>query len=609
MYRRSLVRCRRGYVLVYFAMLSFALMAVAALTIDMGFVLLSRRQMQTGVDPAALDGLRFRDAYPPQWIDPNNPGQLYASIQSAIQAENASPSTQDDVRRWAAQQIVVDTFDDDLNTADGDTSNYGAGPVVDFQPSPTIPAAGQAIAAAQTMTIGSPSVYKPSDAQSPSNQLTAPNEWHFWLNLTNATSGDMVSGNYTYSASNYNPAQTIAVEDDLYNRVDFGPSPPTTSASSFLVRLKRSNEQTVASSFSSGPTLPYLFGRGSLIQTQTTSAGTVWAKSQGITARATGIANATPALFVGGPSAQYNVGGPPQSGFGSVGVLGQPPNVNYDVAGVAPLALSTSFWAGWAATNFPSFLVQVNNDGTLTATSGPSNGQVIGMVIRVTFLAANVGAADTQINIVSPDGFPVEQFQLAIFNRSNGQVEQMLVPQASNQTTFNTPTWTVTRGINGTTAIAHSAGDMVVQVSGASFGQTVMYPSTNDPNQSTRMQNQSYPPPDATSQTAVYAPLYASDALYPGVDWIVAFGCVNITGASSSTGQQVQFTLSNPNPGTNSGYIAPANAMGVPSSLYGAVSLLALDQNATNTLFTTLFQLSASVPMPVRAPTLVRSEK
>src|SRR5271166_2602112 len=86
------------------------------------------------------------------------------------------------------------------------------------------------------------------------------------------------------------------------------------------------------------PTLPYLFGQGSLIQTQTTSSGTVWAKSQGITARATGIANATPALFVGGPSAQYNVGGPPQAGFGSVGVLGQPPNVNYDVAGVAPLA-------------------------------------------------------------------------------------------------------------------------------------------------------------------------------------------------------------------------------------------------------------------------------
>lgn len=601
MYRRSLVRCRRGYVLVYFAMLSFALMAVAALTVDMGFVLLSRRQMQMGVDPAALDGLRFRDAYPPQWIDPNNPGQLYASIQSAIQAENASPSTQDNVRRWAAQQIVVDTFDDDLNTANGDTSNYGAGPVIDFQNSPGIPAAGQEIAASQTMTIGSPSVYKPSDAQSPQDQA----KWHFWLNLTNTTSGDMVDGDYTYNPANYNPAVTPAVEDDQYNRVDFQPD-STASASSFLVRLKRSNEPTVSSSFSSGPTLPYLFGQGSLLQTQTTSSGTVWAKSQGITARATGVANATPALFVGGPSAQYNVGGPPQAGFGSVGVLGQPPNVDYDVAGVAPLALSTSFWAG----SDDQVSVQVNNDGTLTAMSGTFSGQVIGMVIRVTFLAQNVAAADGQINIISPDGFPVEQFQIAII--SNGQVEQMLVPQAPNQTTFNTPTWTVTRGIDGTTAIPHSAGDMVVQVSGASFGQTVMYPSTNDPNQSTRMQNQPYPPADSTNQTAVYAPIYASDALYPGVDWIVAFGWVNLSVTSATP--PVQFTLTrgnllSVNQRTNNGYIAPANAMGVPSSLYGAVSLLALNQNDTNTLFTTLFQLSASVPMPVRAPTLVRSEK
>ncbi|MGO9596472.1 MAG: hypothetical protein ACLP7Q_00445, partial [Isosphaeraceae bacterium] len=357
--------------------------------------------------------------------------------------------------------------------------------------------------------------------------------------------------------------------------------------------------------FSSGPTLPYLFGQGSLIRTQTTSSGTVWAKSQGITARATGIANATPALFVGGPSAQYNVGGPPQTGFGSVGVLGQPPNMNYNVAGVAPLALSTSFWAG----SDDQVSVQVNNDGTLTAMSGTFLGQVIGMVIRVTFLAQNVGAADNQINIVAPDGFPVEQFQIAII--SNGQVEQMLVPQSPNQTTFNTTTWTVTRGMSGTTAINHSAGDMVVQVSGASFGQTVMYPSTNDPNQSTRMQNRPYPPLDSTNQTAVYAPLYASDALYPGVDWIVAFGWVNLSVTSATP--PVQFTLMrgnllSVNQRTNNGYIAPANAMGVPSSLYGAVSLLALNQNDTNALFTTLFQLSASVPMPVRAPTLVRSE-
>jgi len=334
-------------------MLSFALMAVAALTIDMGFVLLARRQMQTGVDPAALDGLRFRDAYPPQWIDPSS-GQLHASIQSAIQAENASPSTQDDVRRWAAQQMVVNTFDDDLNTADGDTSNYGAGPVVDFQPSPAIPTAGQAIAAAQTMTIDAPSVYKPSDAGSPSNQ----SQWHFWLNLTNTTSGDVVSGDYTYRASNYNPAQTMAVEDDQYNRVDFQPD-STASASSFLVRLKRSNEQAVSSSFSSGPTLPYLFGQGSLIQTQTTSSGTVWAKSQGITARATGIASARPVMGVGRQSTVNQI----------------------QIPGVTSFALRYKFWIQFALTKSssppapgavltqPIELDPAANNGSLTAQS------------------------------------------------------------------------------------------------------------------------------------------------------------------------------------------------------------------------------------------------
>jgi hypothetical protein len=453
------------------------------------------------------------------------------------------------------------------------------------------------------MTIGSPSVYKPSDAQSPSDQ----SQWHFWLNPVNEIDGDMVAGAYTHSASNYDPAVTPAVEDNQYNRVDFRPgkssSPPL--ASSFLVRLKRSNEPTVEPSFSSGPTLPYLFGQGSLIQTQATSSGTVWARNRGITARATGIAKAAPALFVGGPSAQYNVAGTALAGSGGVGVLGQPPNVNYDVPGVAPLALSASFWA----VTDDQVSVQVNNDGTLTATSGTFSGQTIGKVIRVTFLAQKVGTADTQIDIVSPDGFPVEQFQLAVI--SNGQVEQMLVPQTSNQTTFNTTTWTVQRGINGTTAMAHSQGDMVVQVTGASFGQTVTYPSTVDPKQSTRMQNQPYPPPDSTNQTAIYAPIYLSSTLAPGVDWIVAFGWVNL--AVTSAGPPVQLTLRrgnllSANQRANNGYVAPANAMGIPSAQYGAVGLLALGQNATNTLLTNLLTASAGVTMPVLAPTLVRSE-
>ena len=48
MQHRSHSRRRRGYVLVYFAMMSFVLMAVAALVIDVGFAVVVRRQMQTG---------------------------------------------------------------------------------------------------------------------------------------------------------------------------------------------------------------------------------------------------------------------------------------------------------------------------------------------------------------------------------------------------------------------------------------------------------------------------------------------------------------------------------------------------------------------------------
>jgi hypothetical protein len=310
----------------------------------------------------------------------------------------------------------------------------------------------------------------------------------------------------------------------------------------------------------------------------------VWAKSQGITTRATAIADAAPALFVGGASSQNNL------------------------AGVAPFALNAAapFWIG----GDDQVNVQVNDDGTFTAMAGSAAGQAIGKVVRVTHLAQDVGGAATTINIVSPDGFPVEEFTIAVI--SGGQAEFMLVPQASNENTFNTTTWTVERGASGTAATAHSAGDMVIQVSGASFGQTVTFPSTNDPNQATRMQGRAYPPADlsAPNQTAIYAPLYVRDPRDP-VDWIVAFGWVTLSVTSS--GPPVQLTLRRgnllrPNLRQNNGSIAPVNAMAVPASRFAAIALLNRDQADTNALFSTLFQARAGVSMPVRAPALVRSE-
>ena len=53
-----------GYVLVLFVMMFFGLMGLAALVIDMGFARLAQRQMQTAVDSAALEGLRWQAASP-----------------------------------------------------------------------------------------------------------------------------------------------------------------------------------------------------------------------------------------------------------------------------------------------------------------------------------------------------------------------------------------------------------------------------------------------------------------------------------------------------------------------------------------------------------------
>ena len=138
MHPRSLSRCRHGYVLVYFAMLTFVLMAVAALVVDVGFAFVTRRQMQTAVGSRRWRAYGFATASLPQWMDPTNPGQLDSSIITAMQGEGLDPSNSDNVRRWAAQQNVVNTFDDNLNPADGDPSNavpYQGGPA-NFGPGP-----------------------------------------------------------------------------------------------------------------------------------------------------------------------------------------------------------------------------------------------------------------------------------------------------------------------------------------------------------------------------------------------------------------------------------------------------------------------------------------
>ena len=86
-------------------------------------------------------------------------------------------------------------------------------------------------------------------------------------------------------AGTYNPGQP-SVEADDYTRADFMPSSgaaASASGSAFLVRMRRTNnlnglDQEPGIS-SGGPTLPILFGRGSLMAR---SAAAAWPAERGL---------------------------------------------------------------------------------------------------------------------------------------------------------------------------------------------------------------------------------------------------------------------------------------------------------------------------------------
>ena len=128
--RRGKRTDRAGYALVLFLMMVLGLMGLAALVIDLGFARLAQRQMQTAVDSAALEGLRWRDAE--QWEDLPQGWLADADFQAQVGVSGTIAglmSTQqcEKVRRWAASRMAANAFDDDLEPTNGDTGQFGAG--------------------------------------------------------------------------------------------------------------------------------------------------------------------------------------------------------------------------------------------------------------------------------------------------------------------------------------------------------------------------------------------------------------------------------------------------------------------------------------------------
>ncbi|WP_231744453.1 Tad domain-containing protein [Stieleria neptunia] len=262
--------------MVLLAMLLFGLFAMAALVIDLGFARLAQRQMQSAADSAALEGLRFRDQLPP----------------------NASSTDFEVERRTHVQQWVTNAFDDDLG-ATSDDHTYGGGPIVDF-----VGGAGDAsLNASQTMSTPPTPFYRPTLSTNLSG--TSPN----------SDSGDMVSGYFDRTLDNPNfdsdipPSENEYVDDDTgqYVRRNFiaGDMAQRSTHNAFLVRLRRTGETLSSELGSSGPPIPYLFGRGSLMDRGLTG--------DGMRVRATSIASVRPIVCVGSEDPARNI-------IGSIGM-------------------------------------------------------------------------------------------------------------------------------------------------------------------------------------------------------------------------------------------------------------------------------------------------
>lgn len=410
---------RRGYVLVFFAMLSFGLMGLAALVIDIGFVRLTQRQMQTAADAAALEGMRFRD-------DPSV-------------VENA----RDAARRQRASDVVAWTFDDDLNPDNGDdgafydsaypnphagdpydvAGRFGAGPVLKFTDG-----AGPAELAARQF------INSPENQNSNSNIGSYPAvpfyKPRLSLNLANALNGDMVAGEFLHSDEK-------SQEFNDYQRNDFETTGDTAGDSAFLVRLRRTNDfqglDNQEDVSSSGPPIPLLFGRGSLVSFLDPAEG-YSPRHHGMTARATSIAAVRIMDTTQEPPVELRVG-------------------NVTLAGPAfPVAMFPDFLGLEGVT---PFCVEIGiasgiQNRTLELDGASADGAI--RLYRVTELVDNISLSAESLVVQSSAGFPTEvPFTIRVDN------ELMSVTNITSG-----QNWTVVRGVGGTAAAEHRATQPVL---------------------------------------------------------------------------------------------------------------------------------------------------
>ena len=189
----------------------------------------------------------------------------------------------------------------------------------------------------------------------------------------------MVPGAYNLSES-YS-ATELADEDQNYNRRDFTPSSGTASA--FLVRMRRTPLWNVPGSLdnapgvsSAGPTLPILFGRGSMMARSGT--GSQLSVATGITVRATAIAAAGDNISFSGTT--YTAGRAKTAGrsYAISESGGQP---GFTTPGVAPFALEAGFWASCCSGSTSITATLMSTGGSASCAEFQTSTATVGLLL------------------------------------------------------------------------------------------------------------------------------------------------------------------------------------------------------------------------------------
>lgn len=335
--------------LIYIFFMVTILIGILTWTFEAGIVRLTQQQLQSGADAGALEGVRYRDA--------TDDGTCAAQMDD---------TAADKFRRCKSREMVdLVYYNPDPNV------RTGAGPVIVLDPGPKT-------LLNQIDTMNSTPYVLKNNGSSPCDSGSSDLCENGGVDTANAQDGDMVAGNYNWSALEHTEASIT------YARPDFTPD---TTGGAYLVRLRRTGEAVQSGIANPGPAIPFLFGRFTYAKTLD-SGGEVQFKVRG-----TAIADARPVLRVG------------------------PPLANPPTPGVTPFAFSLALWT-YLQTNPP---LTLTDDGTGALVDSKTNSGVYLMRTLDNVQTASLAGSPVPKQPIAATGSSTIGAYVPIYDISQGQ--------------------------------------------------------------------------------------------------------------------------------------------------------------------------------------------